>query len=94
MNTSQIRVNDWTIAYSSYVDTLHVYKKIYNQKPKEELISRNYGNFYLVVDRDMQVMLFEMKQASCNFGNIDLLDKKSIISKVTGYLERYVRQES
>lgn len=83
MRASTYKLNDWSIAYSPYVDTLHVYKNILNKKKDKELINKDYGRFIIVLDSNTyQLLLFEMKHASKDFGNIDNMDKRHIIRRV------------
>lgn len=87
---NSIKLNDWSIAYSPYVDTLHVYKNAINKKAKEDLIDKDYGKFHLIVDsKDSQMLLFVMKQASKNFRGIDNMDKEHIILRVKELVRNY-----
>lgn len=81
-------LDDWYIAYSPYVDTLHVYRGLVNRKRRNELLDRDYGKFFVIYDsRTLKPLLFEMKSASKVFGNIDNMNKENIIQRVTGYIQ-------
>jgi len=82
------QLKEWSIAYSPYVDTLHVYKNFFNSVPKREQISKDFGKFHVIFNsRDADLLLFEMKHASQSFGDIDNMDKEHIIQKVKGCIE-------
>lgn len=82
MNVSS-HIQDWSIAYSPYVDTLHVYKNVFNRVPRKDQIDKDYGQFYIIFNsKDSQLLLFEMKHASKSFGKIDNMQKRHIIQRV------------
>ncbi len=93
MNKLLKKPNDWRVAYSPYVDTLHVYRDLINKKSKEELIDKDYGDYFIIFESDTRKpLLFEMKSASSIFGKIDNMDKKTIIHKVEGYIKNHGQQ--
>ena len=90
MNIPVSKTRDWSVKYSPYVDTLHVYKNTFSTIPKSELKDKDYGDFYIVCrTKDSQIILFEMKSASNVFGEIDKMDKEHIIRKVKRYIESH-----
>lgn len=90
--SSTLDYKDWFIAYSPYVDTLHVYSNDLNKKSNEELVDKDFGKFFATFDlHSHELLLFEMKSASQDFGDIDNMDKEHIIKRVKEMIGHYGR---
>jgi hypothetical protein len=88
VNTSHY--NNWYVAYSPYVDTLHVYQDSFNKKNKDEMLNKDVGIFFAIYDsKTSQLLLFEMNQASKYFENIEKMDKEHIIRGVKKLAKNY-----
>jgi len=80
----------WKIVYSIYVDTLHAYDERYTRIANSELIKKFVGDAVLGIDKATDnAVLFEAKDATAIFGDIENLSRQDILSKVKDYIESY-----
>ncbi len=83
-------INDWTITYSEYVDTLHVFDKSINKKSNKELQKIKAGHVVYIFDKNTHSpLMLEVDNATHNFGDVDKMDKKLIIQKVKELVNNY-----
>jgi hypothetical protein len=77
----------WNIAYSPYVDTLHLYQSKISSMPDEELRESEIRNTTVVMHLvNDEPLLLELNEASRYLGEIDNMQKKDIIKALEGYI--------
>lgn len=81
-------IQRWNLEYSTYIDTLSLFSdEVYSMR-SDELLRHDHKNFSIVYsNKSNEPVIFEMRNASRQLGEVDNLTKEDIIQRVIGYIK-------